>query len=227
MATSVLATGADFLLVCNRDSHKTPHEYVHGAALDQHAVTEAKPGKRSLTYRYRCMEGVALRHGKDAMNVNRLGVGLLEAEGKAPCDGAWVTSLPLAAGHAVEIAACARAPGKIENESFKVLKNGRYNLARNFAHGKKNLAPILAAMNLSAFALHRARHCLERLCQPAREAIATRARWFPDIRAIWTKVVFPSWTSLTITPHSGKTPPIWNFGRVIGPEIRERDLCLA
>ena len=53
MATSVLATGADFLLVCNRDSHKTPHEYVHGAALDQHAVTEAKPGRPIATVAWR------------------------------------------------------------------------------------------------------------------------------------------------------------------------------
>ena len=63
-----------FLFVCKKDSHKTLYEYIEGAPLDQHTVTERKPGKRSLTYRYRWIEGVPLRDGKDALNVNWLGV---------------------------------------------------------------------------------------------------------------------------------------------------------
>ena len=58
---------------------------------------------------------------------------------------------------------------KIENESFNVLKNSGYNLARNFGHGNKCLARIFAAMNLPAFAFHTACDCLEMPChKPAR-----------------------------------------------------------
>jgi hypothetical protein len=82
-----------------------------------------------------------------------------------------VTSLPLTADNVVEVAACARARWKIENESFNVLKNNGYNLAHNFGHGKKYLARTFAAMNLLAFAFHTACDCLETLWQQAREAV--------------------------------------------------------
>jgi hypothetical protein len=57
LAEAVLATGADFLLVCKKDSHKTLYEFVEGASLDEHTVTEHRPGKHSLTYHYRWIEG--------------------------------------------------------------------------------------------------------------------------------------------------------------------------
>ncbi len=176
--------------------------------MDERAVTERKPGNRSLTYRYRWIEGVPLRDGKDAMNVNWLGVSILDAMGKTTYDGAFVTSLSVTAENVVEIAACARARWKIENESFNVLKNNGYNLAHNFGHGKTYLARMFAAMNLLAFAFHTACDCMETLWQQAREAIGTRSRFFQDLRSISAYVVFPSWTSLVITLASGKAPPI-------------------
>ena len=208
LAEAVLATGADFLFVCKKDSHKTLYEYVDGAPLDKHEVTERKPGNGSRTYRYRWIEGVPLRDGKDARNVNWLGVSILDAKGKTTYDGAFVTSLSVTADNVVEIAACARARWKIENESFNVLKNNGYNLAHNFGHGKKYLARTFATMNLLAFAFHTVCDCLETLWQQAREAIGTRPRFFQELHIISAYVVFSSWTSLIITLLSGKAPPI-------------------
>ena len=208
LAEAVLATGADFLFVCKKDSHKTLYEYVEGAPLEQHEVTEPKPGNRSLTYRYRWIKGVPLRDGKDAMNVNWLAVSILDAKAKTTYDGAFVTSLAVTADNVVEVAACARARWKIENESFNVLKNNGYNLAHNFGHGKKYLARMFAVMNLLAFAFHTACDCLEALWKQAREAIGTRSRFFQDLHTICAYVLFPSWASLMITLISGKAPPI-------------------
>lgn len=69
-----------------------------------------------------------------------------------------------------EIAACARARWKIENESFNVLKNNGYHLEHNFGHGKQNLAMLFATVNLLAFAMHAVCDCLEALWVKAREA---------------------------------------------------------
>jgi hypothetical protein len=96
----VLASGAEFLFVCNKDGHKTLYEFIEGAALDQHTVSERKPGKRTLTYRYRWIEAVPLRDGKDALNVNWLSVTISDEKGKATYDGAFVTSLPITAENA-------------------------------------------------------------------------------------------------------------------------------
>ena len=208
MAEAVLATGGDFLFVCKRDGHKTLYEYVDGAPLDERAVIERRPGKRNLTYRYRWIEAVPLRDGKDAMDVNWLGVSILDANGKTTYDGAFATSLPLTADNVAEVAACARARWKIENESFNVLKNNGYNLAHNFGHGKKYLAQAFAAMNLLAFAFHTACDCLETLWQQAREAVGARARFFQDLHTITAYVLFPSWHSFMNTVVTGKAPPI-------------------
>jgi hypothetical protein len=108
----------------------------------------------------------------------------------------------------VEVTACARARWKIENESFSVLKNNGYNLAHNFGHGKQYLARIFAAMNLLAFAFHTVCDCLEISWQQARQAIATRSRFFQDLHTICAYVLFPSWACLMIALISGKAPPI-------------------
>jgi len=208
LAEAVLATGADFLFVAKKDSHKTLYEFIEGAPLGQRTVIERKPGKRCMTYRYRWIEAVPLRDGKDALNVNWLGVTITDEKGKVTYDGAFVTSLPITAKNVVDIAACARARWKIENESFNVLKNNGYNLAHNFGHGKKYLARTFAAMNLLAFAFHTACDCLETLWQQAREAVGARARFFQDLHTITAYVLFPSWHSLIDTLASGKAPPI-------------------
>jgi hypothetical protein len=207
LAEAVLATGADFLFVCKKDSHKTLYEFLEGASLDELMVTERRPGKHTLTYRYRWIEGVPLRDGKDALAVNWLAVSITDAKGKTTYDGAFVTSLPLTADNVVEVAACARARWKIENESFNVLKNNGYNLAHNFGHGKKYLARIFAAMNLLAFAFHTANDCLETLWLQAREAKGSRTRFFEHIRTISAYFVFPSWESLMNTLISCNAPP--------------------
>jgi hypothetical protein len=82
LAEAVLATGADFLFVCKKDGNKAMYEFIEGALLDQRTVTERKPGKRSLTYRYRWIEAVPLRDGKDALNVNWLSVTITDEKEK-------------------------------------------------------------------------------------------------------------------------------------------------
>ena len=207
LAEAVLATGADFLFVCKQDNHKTLYEFLAGAELERHEETERKPARRSLTYRYRWLNVVPLRDGKDALAVNWLGVRICDAAGKTTYDGAFVTSLPLTSDNVAEIAACARARWKIENESFNVLKNNGYNLEHNFGHGKKHLATLFATMNLLAFAFHTACDCVETQWQHARTAIGARTRFFQHLRTITAYVLFPSWFALIHTLRSGKAPP--------------------
>jgi hypothetical protein len=95
LAEAVLATGADFLFVVKKDGHKTLYEFVAGAPPDERTVIERKPGKRSLTYRYRRIQAVPLRDGKDALTVNWLAVTITDETGKTTYDGAFVTSFQM------------------------------------------------------------------------------------------------------------------------------------
>jgi hypothetical protein len=148
-----------------------------------------------------------LREGKDALKVNWIGLTITDASGKTTYDGAFVTSLEVACENVAEIAACARARWKIENETFNILKNNGYHLEHNFGHGKQNLAMLFAAMNLLAFAFHTVCDCLEDLWIKARNAKRARKRLFEHIRTITAYLVFPSWDTLMTTLINSKPPP--------------------
>jgi hypothetical protein len=202
----VVADGADFLFTAKPDSHKTLYDFIKGAEVEEMSVTR-KEGRRKLTYRYRWFTAAPLRDGADAINVHWIALTILDARGKPTYDGAWVTSLTVARENVAEIAACARARWKIENETFNVLKNNGYHLEHNFGHGKQHLAMIFAALNLLAFAIHTVCDCTETLWIAARQAKRSRARFFEHIRTITDYLVFPDWKTLLTTLIQSKPPP--------------------
>jgi Transposase DDE domain len=206
IAKAVLSSGGDFLFTAKPDSHKTLYDFMNGAEFDE-LTLRRKDGAKTRTARYRWFTGAPLRDGKDALDVNWLRVTIADAKGKASYDGAFVTSLPVTRETVAEIAACARARWKIENESFNVLKNNGYHLEHNFGHGKQNLAMMFAAMNLLAFAFHTVCDVLEELWIKARQAKRARKRLFEHIRTITAYLVFPDWRTLMQTLIDSKPPP--------------------
>ncbi len=203
---AVLKSGGDFLFTAKPQSHKALYDFMNGAAIEERSV-QRKQGAKKLTYRLRWFAGAPLREGTDALSANWIGVTISDAKGKVTYDGAFVTSLPVSKDNAAEIAACARARWKIENESFNVLKNNGYRLEHNFGHGKQNLAMTFAAMNLLAFAFHTVCDCLEDLWIKAREAKRARKRFFEHMRTITAYLVFPDWETLMTTLINSKPPP--------------------
>jgi Transposase DDE domain len=196
LAEPVLAKGADFIFVCKPDGHKTLYEYLKGVELEEFTTTVRKPGKHTLTYRYRWINGVPLRDGKDALDVNWLAISLTNDDGKTTYNGAFATSLEITRDNVEQIAACGRARWKIENESFNVLKNNGYNLAHNFGHGKKYLAQTFAVMNLLAFAFHTVCECREPLWKNARERSAKRTDFFRRLHYSTEFLLFQNWQDL-------------------------------
>jgi hypothetical protein len=206
IAEAAISSGGDFLFTAKIDSHKTLYDFMNGATLDELSCVR-KEGARKLTTRYRWFTGAPMREGKNALPVNWIGVTIADARGKINYDGAFVTSIEVTAANVAEIAACARARWKIENESFNVLKNNGYHLEHNFGHGKENLAMTFAAMNLLAFAFHTVCDCLEDWWAKAREAKRARKRFFEHMRTITAYLVFPSWEILMTTLINSKPPP--------------------
>ena len=207
VAKMVADNGGDFIFTCKEASHKALYDFIDGAEASRH---EDRTRKRntSETFRYRWIEAVPLRDGKDAMLVNWIGFEIVDAKGRVKYSMAWVTSLPVSKGNVAEIAACGRARWKIENESFNVMKNHGYELEHNFGHGETFLAMTLAALNLLAFAWHTTLDLLETPWQAAREAAGKRTAFFAHLYALTAYVVFPSWqvfikslTNFTIPPE--------------------------
>ena len=124
----------------------------------------------------------------------------------------FVTDLAVTQHSVAELAACARARWKIENETFNTLKTKGYNLEHNFGHGKQRLAAVLATMNLIAFAMHTVADLVDDAWKAARAAVGARKRFFEDLRAITTYLVFPTWTALVETLRTGQPPPVVRDG---------------
>src|SRR5580693_3543901 len=206
IAEAVLEIGGDFLFTAKPDSHKTLYDFMKGAVLDELQVRR-KDGARTVTITYRWFNDAPMREGKEALKANWIGMTIADAKGKQTYANAFVTSLPVTRQSVDEIATCARARWKIENESFNILKNNGYHLEHNFGHGKQNLAMLFAAMNLLAFAMHTVCDCLEDLWVKAREAKRSRKRFFEHIRTITAYLVFPDWWSLMTTLINSKPPP--------------------
>ncbi len=206
IADAICQSGGDFLLTAKPSSHKALYDFMQGATLDEHTITQKVAGKR-LTSRYRWFEGAPLRDGKDGRLVNWIGITVTDAKGKVTYDNAFVTSLPITRESVADLVACARSRWKVENESFNVLKNNGYNLEHNFGHGKQNLAMLFAAMNLLAFACHTICDCLEQLWIDARTVTRARKRFFQHMQTITVYLVFPDWESLMQTLVDAQPPP--------------------
>ena len=206
MCLDVLAAGGSFIFGCKPSSHKTLTEYLTGVDLDGFSQTVGC-GSAKRMHRYRWMQGVPLRDGKDALTVNWLEIEIAKPNGKVTYRNSFVTDLPVTRKTAAEIAACGRARWKIENETFNVLKNNGYNLEHNFGHGKDTLASLLVALNLLAFAMHNACDLMVRSWQEARRKLGARNRLFNHIWSISAYHVFPSWNALMRTIVTGVPPP--------------------
>ena len=199
---AMLDAGGDFLLTCKPASHKTLYEYLDGIRTPTRRAVSGK-GSRRRVHRYRWMADLPLRDGDDALRVNWLEITSARPDGKVTYRGTFVTSLPVDRDNVAELADCARARWKIENETFNVLKQHGYHLEHNFGHGKDTLAGVLVVLNLLAFALHTACDLAESLWRQARARLGPRVRLFEHLRTVTEYQTFPDWSTLMVLLATG------------------------
>src|SRR5271157_550998 len=196
-----------FIFVCKPSSHPLIQEYLTGIDLPTFEETIKRCKQRAL-YRYRWLHDVPLRAGDDALKVNWFEIEIRNAQGETTYRNSFITDLPVDRENVVELAACGRARWKIENETFNVLKNKGYNLEHSFGHGKQNLAAILVALNLLAFAIHTVCDIGDDLWRAARAKLGPRYNFFNKLAAITAFLIFPSWDDLLLTLAFAKPPPL-------------------
>jgi hypothetical protein len=206
MCEAVRAAGGHFLFVCKPLSHPLIAEYIAGADLPSHSV-RVKRGRAWAMHEFRWINAVPLRDSKDALAVNWFEIAIRDPAGKVTYRNSFITDLPVDRDNVAELAACGRARWKIENETFNVLKSNGYNLEHNFGHGKQNLAAVLVALNLLAFAFHTVCDLIEPHWQIARSKAGSRVQFFQRLTQVTAFLIFPSWDDLAQTLAFTKPPP--------------------
>jgi hypothetical protein len=196
----ILDEGLDFILTCKEESHKTLYEYVEFLKEDIETIEVRRwTGRRFLLDTYRFLNGVPLRNGEDALDVNWCElITTVEDSGEVVYKNSFATNFEITEKNVKEIVADGRARWKIENENNNVLKTKGYHLEHNFGHGKKYLATLLLTFNLLAFLFHTVLDLMDEKYELIRRELPTRKTFFQDIRALTRYIYFDSWDELML-----------------------------
>lgn len=193
---AVRAQNMHFLFTCKPDSHALLYEWLEDfertGQVNTLTVKRRQGNKRQIDH-YRFFNHLPLRDSDDALHVNWCELVTCNEQGDVLYRNAWVTSHRLDAGNVVAVVAAARSRWKIENENNNVLKNHGYHFEHNFAHGKQNLANLLATLNLLAFLVHTALDMLDKAYHAVRKAAPSRRTFFEQIRALLHFIPFNNW----------------------------------
>lgn len=196
----ILAEGLDFILTCKESSHSNLYEYITWLKEDiQTMVVPRWEGEEQYLDTYRFLNGVPLRNGKDALEVNWCELTTTRVDdhgGTVVYTNAFATNFWITKENVRQIVADGRTRWKIENENNNVLKTKGYNLEHNFGHGKTNLSSILMALNLLAFLCHTGFDLFDDKYRLIRETIATRKDFFQEVRVLTKYMYFKNWSHL-------------------------------
>jgi hypothetical protein len=190
----------NFILVCKPDSHVALYEQVEFlgklGGVEQLKLRHWN-GKYHEIHQYRWTNGVPLRRGEDALQVNWCEIRIRrEDTGKQLYHNAFITNHDLDRSNVVPVVRDGRARWKSENETNNVLKTKGYHLEHNFGHGKQFLASFMLTLNLLAFLFHTLLDLLDEQYQALRQELVTRQDFFNDLRALLRYMLFDNWNHL-------------------------------
>lgn len=195
-----LEAGCNFILVCKPESHVALYEQV--AFLDKNGQVEQRAerhwnGRYAVIHHYRWVNGVPLRRGEHALQVNWCEITITrEDNGQRLYKNSFITLHPLTSDNVVPIVRDGRARWKSENETNNVLKTKGYHLEHNFGHGEQFLANFMLTLNLLAFLFHTLLELLDEQYRRLRQHLVARQDFFNDLRALLRYMLFDNWNQL-------------------------------
>ena len=151
------------------------------------------------------MSGVPIRDGEDALKVNWFEITVASPSGGRRYHNAFATDLEVGRETVGELARCARARWKVENNAFGILKDS-FNLEHNFGHGSDTLAGLLAMFNIISLLMQNACELRCEAWKAARARHAARYRLLDHIRTVIDYAVFQDWSALLRTIATADLP---------------------
>ena len=199
LCRELLSEGFNFLFVCKPSSHKNLYQWIE--EMEQmgkihHLEIQRRRGKKVQIDQYRWMNQLPLYDGEEPLQVNWCELTTTDTTGKVLYRNSFASNHLLTDENMVQMVEAGRTRWKVENENNNTLKTKGYHLSHNFGHGKKNLSALLATMNLLSFLLHTLLEQMDDRYQMIRAKLPTRKRFYQDISALSTYMLFESFDSL-------------------------------
>ena len=179
--------------------------------LNRAECSESSPddlNHKGFSCGFRFTNDIAVNDSHPDLRVNFLEYWEFDKKGKQTIFS-WVTSLPINADNAYDIARAGRTRWKVENELFNVIKNKGYNLEHSYGHGQQFLCSTLAGLMLLAFLIDEIQELSCRLFQAARAAHHARIALWEKLRALFFTFDIQDWEPLMralANPNSFRTP---------------------
>ena len=195
----VLGRGYHFIFTCKPSSHKYLYEWIEAAEVGvdiEELLVKRWTGKERLYYRYRFMNDVPLKNGKNALRVNWCELVVFDEDGNVKRKYSFATDCRITRRNVIEVIESGRARWKIENENNNTLKTKGYNLEHNFGHGDQHLSNLLLSFNLLAFLFHTVLEFFDKRYALIRKTLRRRQTFFEDIRALTRYWCFEGWDHL-------------------------------
>jgi hypothetical protein len=200
MCEIALSQNFHYIFVCLPDSHPTLYKWIDcfdALGEVQYYQERHRHGKEWRLYNYRWKNQILLRDMEPSIETNWLELIITrEKDRKIIFKNNWITDHLVSSNNIVEMACAGRTRWKTENENHNTLKTKSYHLEHNFGHGSEYLASILVTLNLLAFLFHTVLEFVDEKYRQARKQIGTRKRFFQDLRALTTYLVFDNWQHL-------------------------------
>jgi hypothetical protein len=141
-----------FIYVCKTSSHKYLYEWVEEFTAQELGERYERKwdGKKRVVYRYRYRNGVPLKDGDEAMQVNLMELSILDKEGTIKKRFSFITDLPITDINITRMISYGRSRWKIENENNNILKTKGSSMSGLYLKGLfRGKSACVAALNFS------------------------------------------------------------------------------
>lgn len=200
MCEFAIQHGYHYLFSCLPESHPTLYQVVaerEAQGTVESMMRQHRDRKTEYRSEYRWVNAVPLRETEPVLEVNWLEVTVVRVSDETVVyRNQWITDHPVTDSTVEELVKSGRSRWHTENQNHNVLKTKGYHLEHNFGHGQQHLAAFLLTLNLLAFLFHTVLDLRDKSYQQIRQRLGTRQRFFNDLRALTTYLVFESWSDL-------------------------------
>ena len=195
---TLIGYGMDFIINVKPAGNAALFEVMHERFLHGQVAEQEHKLEDGSTRGYRFANDLPLNGSHPELRVNMIEYWETDKNDneKVTRNMSWITNLEISEENIFELVRAARTRWKVENETFKCLKNQGYNYEHNYGHGKQNLSSTLAGLMLLSLLIDQLQQHACQLYRAVREKVRVQKVMWEQMRSVLQLVDLPDWETL-------------------------------